>query len=83
MYYLTQPAAVLVIRVRLYASAGQICRVLSQPAGNILLLGEGGTGRETAARTAAILKQATGSISIPSLKHYQYMHLTFSAVTVS
>ena len=81
MYYLTQPAAVLVIRVRLYASAGQICRVLSQPAGNILLLGEGGTGRETAARTAAILKQATPSI--PSLKHYQYMHLTFSAVTVS
>ena len=47
----------------------KVCRVLCQPSGNILLLGEvssgrghpvqGGTGRETSARVAAILKDAT------------------------
>ena len=36
----------------------KICRVLSQPGGNMILLGEGGTGREEAARIAAILKAA-------------------------
>jgi dynein heavy chain len=37
----------------------KICRVLCQPSGNILLLGRGGTGRETSARVAAVLKDAT------------------------
>lgn len=36
----------------------KICRVFSQPAGNIILLGEGGTGREYAARAAAVMKKA-------------------------
>ena len=36
----------------------KICRVLSQPGGNMILLGDGGTGRESAARIASILKQA-------------------------
>ena len=36
----------------------KICRVLSQPGGNIILLGNGGTGREYAARIASKLKSA-------------------------
>ena len=36
----------------------KICRVLSQPGGNIILLGNGGTGREYAARIASTLKYA-------------------------
>ena len=36
----------------------KICRVFSQSGGNIILLGEGGTGREYAARIASILKHA-------------------------
>ena len=36
----------------------KICRVFSQPGGNIILLGEGGTGRELSARIASTLKHA-------------------------
>ena len=36
----------------------KICRVLSQPGGNIILLGNGGTGREYAAKIASKLKNA-------------------------
>ena len=51
----------------------KICRVLCQPSGNILLLGEGGTGRETSARVAAVLKEAT-FFSPPVSSSFTFSH---------
>ena len=51
----------------------KICRVLCQPSGNILLLGEGGSGRETSARVAAILKEAT-IFSPPVSPSFTFIH---------